>query len=84
MFSTAAEVQDPANPGSALSKGLGTEIDFYGGYILSKQVSIKFGYSQLVGATETMEAIRGGDKDETQNWGWLMLTVKPTFFVNKK
>ena len=61
---------------------LGTEIDFDISYELVKSVKIFAGYSQMF-ATESMELIKGGSKDETNNWGWIMVTFKPTFF-NKK
>jgi hypothetical protein len=27
-----------------------------------------------------MEVIKGGDKDETNSWGWVMFTFKPKLF----
>jgi hypothetical protein len=76
LLSTAVDISED------FDKGLGTEIDFFCGYNLSKQANIKLGYSQMLG-TESMEAIRGGSMDETSNWAWLMLTVKPTFFKSE-
>ena len=61
---------------------LGTEIDFEVKYALVKNVMIFAGYSQMF-ATESMEIIKGGSKDETNNWGWIMVTFKPTFFKKK-
>lgn len=62
---------------------LGTEIDFDIRYELVKNVNIFAGYSHMF-ATESMEIIKqGGSKDETNNWGWIMVTFKPTFFKKK-
>ena len=67
------------------SNGLGTEIDFSVGYAVSKSVVIAGGYSQMF-ATETMQVLKGGNYQNTNNWGWIMITFKPTFFNsdNKK
>lgn len=61
---------------------LGTEIDFEINYKLVKNVMIFAGYSHML-ATESMELIKGGSKDEINNWGWVMVTFKPTFFKKK-
>jgi len=65
--------------------GLGTELDFVVKYTFSKAVNIQGGYSQMF-ATETMQVLKGGNYKNTNNWGWIMLTFKPTFFNsdNKK
>ena len=76
-FLAAADVSD--GKGGALSAGLGTEIDLYMGTKIAEGVAFKLGYSHMIG-TETMEAIKGGDKGETSNWGYMMLVMKPTFF----
>lgn len=75
-FMSAADVNDGA--GKAMSSGLGTEVDVYFGTPIAEGVVLKAGYSQLF-ATETMEALKGGSKDETANWGYVMIIVKPTF-----
>ena len=61
---------------------LGTEIDFEFRYELVKNVMLFAGYSQMF-ASESMELIKGGSKDEINNWGWVMITFKPTFFEKK-
>jgi hypothetical protein len=58
---------------------LGTEIDLNLGYKLHKSISFNIGYSQMF-ATETMEILKGGSRDEINNWAWAMVTFKPTFF----
>lgn len=73
IFSSAAEVAADAD------KYLGTEIDIFGTYKLSEDVSIGAGYSQML-ASSSMEIIKGGDKGEIHNWAWVMLTFKPVFF----
>lgn len=63
---------------SAANPYLGTEVDVTFGFNLSKGVKVQGGYSQMF-ATESMEFIKGGDRNATANWGWLMLTVNPVF-----
>lgn len=60
---------------------LGTEIDMSCTYKYSKDVHIKAGYSQMF-ATDSMELLKGGDASEMQNWAWLMIVLKPTFFAS--
>ena len=67
------------------SNGLGTEIDFTGKFNMSKYVNISGGYSQML-ASETMQVVKypgnpSGEYYKNNNdWAWLMITVKPTFF----
>lgn len=77
LFSAAATVLN--NTGETLSKGLGTEVDVVLGYTWTNDVSFQAGYSQLF-ATETMEVLKGGDHTATNNWAWVMVTVKPSLF----
>lgn len=58
---------------------LGTEIDFSANYNFSKDVSVSGGYSQMV-PTQTLQVLKGGNYKNSNNWAWLMLTFKPTFF----
>jgi hypothetical protein len=76
LFSSHANVYNAM--GEKQDKYLGTEVDLSVGYKYSKNVLIKAGYSHMF-ATDSMEALKGGDKDETQNWGWVMLVFKPNF-----
>jgi hypothetical protein len=41
------------------------------------------GYSKMF-ATETMEILKGGDKDADNSWSWIMFTFKPKLFSSKK
>ena len=80
FFFAAADVLD--SNGESLKKSLGTEIDFTFGYTFSKSVKIQAGYSQMF-ATKSLEVLKGGNKNNTNNWAWVMLTFKPTFFKSK-
>jgi len=67
------------------SNGLGAEIDIVGQYVISRSVNIAGGYSQMF-ATETMQVVKypanpgGAYYKNSNNWAWLMVTIKPTFF----
>ena len=78
FFSSQSKVYDRINR-LEMDNYLGTEIDLVLGYKVHKSVMFHIGYSQMF-ATETMEIIKGGSKDETSNWGWVMITFKPNFF----
>ncbi|MFB3306811.1 hypothetical protein, partial [Pseudomonas sp. AMR01] len=73
FFSSAAEV------GENYNNYLGTEIDLVGVYKIRKDFSIGVGYSQMFG-TVSLEVLKGGDKDSTQNWAWVMLNFSPKLF----
>lgn len=63
-----------------VEKGLGTELDLVYSYKFTKDIAIAAGYSQMF-ATEGMEALKNvQDPLGTNNWAWLMLTIKPTLF----
>jgi len=82
-FRSAADVKDAANPTKAMNAGLGTEADIMLAYTFSPEMTISGGYSQMFG-TETLQALKGGNRDNTQNWAWIMLTFNPTFFKSEK
>ncbi|NJW51558.1 alginate export family protein [Salinimicrobium oceani] len=73
FFSSAAEV------GAGYAPYLGTEIDFVGLYKVQRDFSIGIGYSQMF-ASATLEVLKGGDRDRTQNWAWIMLNFTPKIF----
>ena len=79
FFSAASNVFDGSEK---MDSNLGTEIDLTIGYQLAKDISINAGYS-LMFATETMEVIKGGDKNENNSWAWVMFTFKPNLFSHK-
>ena len=77
IFSSATTVVDVT--GNDMSNALGTELDLVLGYKWTKDIGFNAGYSQMF-ATETMEILKTGNKDNTNNWAWLMITVKPSLF----
>jgi hypothetical protein len=72
LFASAAEISATAD------KYLGTEIDLTLTQSISPVTTIAFGYSHLF-ASEGLEILKGGSKDATHNWGYIMLTVTPKF-----
>lgn len=77
LFSSAARVV--TNTGEKMPNALGTELDLVVGYKWTKDVHFQAGYSHLF-ATETMEVLKGGDRNATNNWAWLMVTIHPRLF----
>ncbi|QTE21410.1 alginate export family protein [Polaribacter cellanae] len=73
QFSAAEDINN------TVSKNLGTELDLVYGYNLSKDIKINAGYSQMF-ASKGMEVLKGNSDGNTNNWGWLMVTIKPTLF----
>ncbi len=76
FFSAAADV---FNGSTKMDANLGTEIDLTLGYKLAKNITLSAGYSKMF-ATDTMEILKGGDRDEDNSWGWIMFTFKPKLF----
>ena len=76
-FSAAADIN------ATVSKQLGTEIDLVYAYKFTKEIGIKAGYSQLF-ASKGMEVLKGNTDGNTNNWAWVMVTIKPTLFTSKK
>lgn len=72
------KVTTAGNPNEYMNAFLGSEIDLMLGYAINPAVSFRLGYSHML-ATETMERIKGGSKDELQNWAWAMIVIKPKF-----
>tara|TARA_R110002096_G_scaffold71571_1_gene170801 strand:- start:651 stop:1922 length:1272 start_codon:yes stop_codon:yes gene_type:complete len=79
FFSAAGNVFDGTEK---MDDNLGTEIDVTLGYQLAKDITLNAGYSKMY-ATDTMEVIKGGDKDENNSWAWVMITFKPNLFSHK-
>ncbi len=80
FFSAAADVY---NGTTKMDAKLGTEIDVTVGYKLTKDITVSSGYSRMF-ATETMEVLKGGDKDRNNSWAWVMFTFKPKLFSSSK
>lgn len=76
IFLAAADVYDGTEK---MGASLGTEIDLTVGYKIAKDITLSAGYSKML-ATETMEVLKGGDKDERNCWSWVMFTFKPKLF----
>jgi len=77
VFSSSANIMN--STGTEQDDYLGTEIDIAAGYKFRKDLGINIGYSQMFG-TESLEVLKGGDKDGTQNWAWVMLSFSPKLF----
>ena len=77
-FLTAADVIKDGNVNEKMESYLGTEIDLTMSYKLSKTSNVVLGYSQMIGS-ETLQAMKGGDKNACNNWAYLMFTFKPVF-----
>jgi len=58
---------------------LGLEPDLVLEYQFNDFTEVKFGYAFMLG-TETMEIVKGGDRNEWAHFSYLMLTVKPKIF----
>lgn len=81
VFSSAAMVVDTF--GDEMDQYLGTEIDISFGYKIAENINFQVGYSQMF-ATETMEVLKGGNRDNTTNWAWAQFIFKPTLFSYSK
>ena len=76
-FSAAADI----NVG--VSKQLGTEIDLVYGYNFTKEIEIKAGYSQMF-ASDGLKVLKENDSNNVNNWGWVMVAIKPALFLSKR
>lgn len=82
-FSSSGEILDPDDPALTLKNYLGTEVDLAVSWKVLDNLSVSAGYSQMF-ATNSMEAIKGGDSSTTNNWAWLMLAFTPDFLKSNK
>jgi len=82
-FSSSAKIQDPSDPAQTLKNYLGTEVDLSFSRKIGENLSISAGYSHMF-ATNSMQAIKGGDFSTTNNWAWLMLAFNPDFLKSTK
>ncbi|MDT8431366.1 MAG: hypothetical protein RQ746_07560, partial [Bacteroidales bacterium] len=76
LFHAAAEVAPAAG------SYLGTEADLGAGWNLGDGVKLNVGYSHLF-AGESMEILKGGDREALHNWAWVMVAVNPVFFTSE-
>ena len=82
VFMTAADVKNPL-ASDIMDNYLGTEVDVTVGYSLHKNIGISAGYSQMFG-TETLEVLKGGNKDLDNNWAYVMVNFNPKIFSFSK
>lgn len=80
-FMANAAIKDAAQTTStgsfvAMPNYLGVELDLTLAYNFTEGVGIQAGYSQMFGS-ESLRAIRGGRVDETSNWAYLMILIRP-------
>ncbi|CAM1333068.1 alginate export family protein [Tenacibaculum aestuariivivum] len=75
-FSAASDIN------ATVSKKLGTEIDIIYKYKFTKEIDFKAGYSQMF-ASEGMEMLKSNSDNNINNWGWVMVTIKPNLFTYK-
>ncbi|MBT32138.1 MAG: hypothetical protein CMO01_20960 [Thalassobius sp.] len=62
------------------SKYLGTEIDLVYTQPIVEYVKLNVGYSQMF-ASNSMSLVKGGTTaSNTNNWGWVQLSINPTIF----
>lgn len=64
-------------------KQLGNELDIVYSYKLQKDIVLKMGYSQMF-SSEGMEILKGNSDNNANNWGWVMLVIKPSLFNSAK
>ena len=72
LFASAATISATAD------NYLGTEVDLTLTQTLNPVSKISLGYSHIFGS-ESMEILKGGSKNATSNWAYIMLTVTPKF-----
>lgn len=80
---SAASVKNKTNPAYSMDSFLGLEPGIMFSYMLSDDLTISGGYSQMFG-TATLEALKGGNHNLTQNWSWIMMTFNPVFLKTSK
>ena len=81
LFALNGNVLD--SKGDPIKKYLGSELDLTFQLTFSKAIDLQVGYSTMF-ASKSMEYLKPlGSSEEPVHWGWIMLTVKPLFFVNK-
>jgi len=61
----------------------GVETDFIISYNITSEFNIQDGYSQMF-SSEMLQTLKGGNRENTQNWAWIMLAFNPTFFKSEK
>lgn len=78
IFNSDGKIFDPLSYEEA-DNYLGTEIDLSCQYTFDKNITVSGGYSQMFGR-DSLEYIKGGNKDNTNNWAWIMISIHPKLF----
>lgn len=73
------DAADLYNYGEKQQKVLGTELDLVAAYNVFNNFSLEAGYSQMF-ATSSMEQLKGGNKDNINNWFYLTAKFNPVLF----
>ncbi|WP_026976746.1 alginate export family protein [Flavobacterium tegetincola] len=81
LFYSAAPIINSITADAANSN-LGTEIDLTCIYKLDKNITITGGFSKMFGTT-SLEIIKGGNKDNDNNWAYLMISFNPNLLSYK-
>ncbi|MDP2424253.1 MAG: alginate export family protein [Bacteroidales bacterium] len=69
--------------GKEINKYLGSELDLGFSIKFAKDINLQLGYSFML-ANESMKYFKEGNPDKYADWGWVMLTINPTFLVSGK
>lgn len=77
-FALAKTITDPNASGQTLDKPMGSEMDFNITHNFTADVAVKAGYSMMLPA-ETLERIQQKSAEPVQHWGWIMLSITPSF-----
>ncbi|MGB1314584.1 MAG: alginate export family protein [Chitinophagales bacterium] len=86
-FLSSAEIKNTdisiTDPTQKMSNYLGSEIDLYVGFPITKGVKFNFVYTMMFG-TKSMEAIKGGDRKQFNNYAYCEVIIKPVLFDSEK
>lgn len=77
-FALTESIADPLVTVQSLDKALGSELDFNISHNVSSEIALKAGYSLLI-PTVNLERIQLADAKPDQHWGWVMLSLSPSF-----
>ena len=81
FFYSAAQIINPVTIEKE-SSNLGTEIDLTCAYKMDKNITITGGFSKMFGTT-SLEIIKAGNKDNDNNWAYVMISFNPNIFSFK-
>lgn len=81
---TALHYFSTAEDGANYDGYIGTAVDLVFVQKINAYSNVKVGYSQSFLDDDFADARAGGEADSVQNFGWVMLTIKPNIFKWKK